>query len=706
MIFYTQENIMAIRRRSRNISQTANMHPIVHLWILRILIPLGCYREFISQSSFSNDALAELLGLGEWVDPVSKDFNPKLIRSQLRRLHQAAEFKFADITAPSCLKKNVARLAKLVGLSSEECRILEFTVLLQSERLLNDITDWLGPLSSVKLLDVLANLLDLPEEVIRRSLSSQGILSKSGLIAIDRGSSYTLGNKLSLISDSFADNIISIESDPMLLLRDMVAIGSTAELAMEDYVHITDSLTILRPYLRQALLSGRKGVNIFLYGAPGTGKSQLAKVIAEDLQCELFEITSEDNEGDPVCGDRRLRAFRAAQSFFGERRALLLFDEVEDVFDDGNQIFGKKSTAQTHKAWLNRTLEENPIPALWLSNTISELDPAFIRRFDMVIELPVPPKAQRKRIIKDTCADLLEPKDIERFSNSESLAPAIVARAASVVRSISKELGAMETSSAIEKLIGSTLEAQGHQPIRKYDPNSLPEVYNQAFIEADANLAEVADGLIISRSGRLCLYGPPGTGKTAYARWLAERLDLPLVIKRGSDLMSKWVGDNEKNIALAFKQADQSGAILLIDEIDSFLQDRRSAQRGWEVSMVNEMLTQMESFAGIFVASTNLMEGLDQAALRRFDLKVKFDFLKPTQACELFQRYCQQLNLAAPTLELLNGLTRLSHLTPGDFAAVIRQARFRAINSSESFFTALQGECEIKSLAKAAIGFI
>ncbi|MEI2625957.1 MAG: AAA family ATPase [Giesbergeria sp.] len=73
--------------------------------------------------------------------------------------------------------------------------------------------------------------------------------------------------------------------------------------------------------------------------------------------------------------------------------------------------------------------------------------------------------------------------------------------------------------------------------------------------------------------------------------------------------MSMWVGGNEKNIARHSMQAEQDGCrCLLIDEVDSFLQDRRGAQRGWEVSLVNEMLTQMESFPGVFIASTNLMD--------------------------------------------------------------------------------------------------
>jgi SpoVK/Ycf46/Vps4 family AAA+-type ATPase len=87
------------------------------------------------------------------------------------------------------------------------------------------------------------------------------------------------------------------------------------------------------------------------------------------------------------------------------------------------------------------------------------------------------------------------------------------------------------------------------------------------------------------------------------------------------------LGETEQNLARMFQDAAADNVVLLLDEADSFLQDRRGAERSWEVSQVNEMLTQMETFQGVFVASTNLMESLDQASLRRFDIKVKFDFL-------------------------------------------------------------------------------
>ncbi len=278
-------------------------------------------------------------------------------------------------------------------------------------------------------------------------------------------------------------------------------------------------------------------------------------------------------------------------------------------------------------------------------------------------------------------------------------------QAGKVVRAIRDDLGAGGCIQAFDLLVGNTLEAQGHASLRRHDANWLPEIYDPGFIHADANLAHIADGLIAAQAGRLCLYGPPGTGKTAYGRWLAEKMDKPLLVKRASDLMSMYVGGSEKNIARAFREAEQEGALLLIDEVDSFLQDRRGAQRSWEVSMVNEMLTRMEAYSGVFIASTNLMDDLDQAALRRFDLKVKFDYLQAEQARSLLQRHCAVMRLDEPQPVLSARLARLQQLTPGDFAAVVRQHRFRPIQSAELLVTALEAECAVKGNSMKTIGF-
>ena len=189
-----------------------------------------------------------------------------------------------------------------------------------------------------------------------------------------------------------------------------------------------------------------------------------------------------------------------------------------------------------------------------------------------------------------------------------------------------------------KNLIKSSLKAQGFVTAKKKgkkDKNkeiNLPQNYDVSLINASANLKELAKGIKESKNARLCLYGPAGTGKSAYAKFIAKSLNSKLIIKKASDLIDCYVGNTEKNIANAFKQAGEQNAVLVFDEIDSFLQDRSDAVRKWEITQVNEMLVQMENFDGVFIATTNLMDSLDRASIRRFDMKIEFGYMDGTQA--------------------------------------------------------------------------
>ena len=713
---------------TRVLSKTTSLEPIVRLWALRLLVPLKQSKHFIEEFGYSDDDVAEELGLKKLSADLS-NWSRQEATIELRKLHEAAERECYGAKPSPSLQTNVDRVAQLVGMSDVEARILEFLAMLHTNRTLEYVSDNAGALDVIKIAALLSTLLDLPEYKVRAALNQNAYLSKSGLIRIDLTPSRHIGlkSRLRLLSDSFADKLMGNDLDPILLIRDMVRPVGKAQLELADYDHIKPTLNVLLLYLDSAFATRRTGVNVLIYGCPGTGKSELAKVITQHLGGELFEVTSEDEADKPIDGERRFQAYKTAQAFFKQERTLIVFDEVEDVFSGGDGFFSPKSVAQKNKAWVNHTLEENPVPALWITNSIDCMDPAFIRRFDVVFELPVPPKKQREKIARLASGDVLSDAIAARIAEAEFLAPALVTRAAAVVGAIQGKLPqadlkdvvlvtevekevptSMQTDAAMELLLNNTLIAQGHQRLKKNNANALPQIYDPAFICADSDLSLVASGLAKSKSGRLCLYGPPGTGKTAYGRWLAQQLEMPLIIKRASDILGMFVGQNEKNIARAFDEAEQEGAILLIDEVDSFLQDRRGASKSWEVTSVNEMLTQMESFSGIFIASTNLMDGIDPAALRRFDLKVKFDYLLPEQAEKLLRRYCQALELPIPNEAELADFASVSNATPGDFAAVMCQHRFAPIASGKALIDAVIAECALKEggAVKHSVGFL
>jgi SpoVK/Ycf46/Vps4 family AAA+-type ATPase len=192
----------------------------------------------------------------------------------------------------------------------------------------------------------------------------------------------------------------------------------------------------------------------------------------------------------------------------------------------------------------------------------------------------------------------------------------------------------------------------------------------------------------------LCLYGPPGTGKSAFIRYLAEKMRMPVLQKRVSDLQSMWVGETEKNIAMAFREAVREKKFLVFDEADSFLHDRRQANRAWELTAVNEMLTWMESHPLPFACTTNLMERLDQASLRRFTFKVKLGYLTPTQVKMAFKYFFGiDQNLALETL------------TPADFELASNKADILDLRSTRDICELLKKEVEAKGEKIYKVGF-
>jgi SpoVK/Ycf46/Vps4 family AAA+-type ATPase len=603
------------------------------------------------------------------------------------------------------LPENLQYLKDLLNLSDCELNILELCIHFADIELLDEVSSGIGQLSDRLLYRVLSVLLQIPLDEIKQSLSPSSILIKSGLVDVDHDKGPSLKHKIRLISDHFFEAMLSEQIDGLNFFAEVIKACIPPELNIDDYSHIEKHTKILKPYLESSLVLNRQGVNILIYGPPGTGKTEYVRTIADLLKTEIYEITFEDGDGDPIDAVRRLRAYKASQYLLKSRQAILLFDEIEDVFGNGNEFYGVRSTAQKYKAWLNHALEQNTAPTVWVSNSIHSIDSAFIRRFDYIFELPNPTKRYRKELLQSNCGDFISEAAISSISKLEGLSPAIISRSTSVIKQIKHQLSEEEREDALTQVIGNTLKSQGYPNATNRTGSKLPVTYKPCYINADQDLDAISIGLSQSQSARLCIYGPPGTGKTAYGHWLAEQLDKELIVKKCSDLLSMFVGGTEQNLSAAFEEAKEENAILLIDEVDSFLQDRNKANHSWEVTAVNEMLTQMENFEGIFIASTNLMEGLDQAALRRFDLKMKFDYMKPGQANQLFQHYCTVLNIDFDNPSDVD-IQGLENSTPGDFAAIARQGRFNPITSAKDFSNRILQECNLKNPIKRPIGFL
>ena len=406
-------------------------------------------------------------------------------------------------------------------------------------------------------------------------------------------------------------------------------------------------------------------------------------------------------------GKARFESFRFAQSLLaGSDGAVLLFDEVEDVFNGSPNAQDGDANTSGVKGWVNQLLERNQVPTFWVTNQLRTIDPAYRRRFDYVLHLDMPPESVRRRVIDDHTADLpLTEGWRAGVARHQGMAPAVVERAAKVGAMVCAAMTDLDASQVLTRVMNNTLSA--------LEAERLPEIYAETAIDyrlellnADCDLARLQAGVGRVGEGRLCLYGPPGTGKTAFGRHLAQALDRPLLVKRASDILSPYVGMAERNIANMFHVARTEGAVLLLDEADSLLRDRQGAQQSWEVTQVNEMLTQMEEFRGIFIASTNLMNSLDAAAMRRFDACIRLDYLEPAQAWEMFAQLAGRFELK-DVVNVRPELSQLHNLTPGDFAAVERHGRLDPVANAAELMLRLRRVCASKQEAtRRPMGFM
>ena len=194
--------------------------------------------------------------------------------------------------------------------------------------------------------------------------------------------------------------------------------------------------------------------------------------------------------------------------------------------------------------------------------------------------------------------------------------------------------------------------------------------YDYKMTNCNQNLVELTKKLKKSKMTNygMLLYGVSGSGKSFYGQYLAQELKMPFIKKRASDLMDKFVGETEQNIAEAFKEAKEKKAILLLDEADSFLFDRKYADRDFQAMHVNELLTQMEDHPYPFIMTTNLKNRIDPASMRRFIFKIKFDYMKKDNIKAGLKTYFNK------NIKFIDEqYEQLKYITAGDFKVAKRK---------------------------------
>jgi SpoVK/Ycf46/Vps4 family AAA+-type ATPase len=465
-------------------------------------------------------------------------------------------------------------------------------------------------------------------------------------------------------------------------------------LPWESFSHLGREAELVARLLRAALECRQGGINILLYGPPGTGKTSFATTLAARVGARLRSVGEADENGGEPVREQRLSSLRLAQRLLVPGETLLLFDEAEDLFVPRSLGFGRMAAGS--RVFVHRLLEEVAAPVIWTANDISSLGPGVLRRMTMCVQLRVPDVAARAHLwrkIGQAEGVTLPDADPARLARLVPAAPAV---AATALRATKMMGGDAET--ALMLVEGVARAVQGGRlaaPAPELDAR-----YDLALVNADCDLASLTEWLgrpDAPRAVSFLLSGPSGSGKSAWVRHLAQRMGLPVLQKRSSDLLNLFVGGTEHRIADAFAEAREIGAFLVFDEADSLLLDRADAVRSWEISQVNEMLTWMESHPLPFACTTNLADRLDRASLRRFLVKVRFDWLTVEQARQAFRRF---FGADAPA-----ALDALGTLTPADFALVRRRMAVAERSSLEDLVRLLASEVYGRVGGRRPVGF-
>ena len=562
---------------------------------------------------------------------------------------------------PDALERRIDIAAGLFGLSSTEAvilRILVHTRRLEAlETLCTLAAPWKSPGFEMETISPagVASVTGLHLQDVSEALAETGRLAGSGLVIVEPSGRLTLlGRVYRYIASGGARDARNA----------IIGTPAPASLDWDDFSHFGPDLDTIAAVMRGALAAREPGVNILLWGPPGTGKTEFAKTLAAHLGVSLFPVGEADRRGGEPERYERLGALRAAQRLLSRAGpGVVLFDEAEDLLVPPTGPFNEEIT-QGSRVFLHRQLETNPVPVIWALNNLDDVDPAIRRRMSCCLEMAVPPLRIRRALWTRLAAEegvALPREDALHLARALRTPPSLVRGALRAARLAGGDPVHVRrvVQGMTSTLDGGVLPPPEAEARADFDPG---------LINADMDLAELAERLASVDGGRdgkgvsILLSGPSGAGKTAWTHHLAERLEREVMVQPAAALLATT--HIERLIAAVFNQARKTGAVLLLTGAEAVL-----FERGWPQASqraLSATIGWLEQHDGLLVCAVAEADRVDPAALRRFSFRATLRFLT---AAQVRRAFLAVFGMDAPTT--LESVTRL---TPADFLAVRRRA--------------------------------
>jgi transitional endoplasmic reticulum ATPase len=482
---------------------------------------------------------------------------------------------------------------------------------------------------------------------------------------------------------------------PAAELPTFADVGGMDELKQE----LRDTVGLLIEHPHDAARYGIEWNGLLLHGPAGVGKTFLAKATAGEFGLNLIHVSTGDLVSSLVGGSARNieNAFRTAAA---NLPCVLFFDEFDSVAQrrDSTPDQEMRRTVNQLLTSLETHREERRLLVMAATNSVEHLDPAAIRpgRFDRHIRIDLPDADARRAIFRAELRDRPTARRIELdtlVARTEGMTPAAIEKvvdtaALDVFREAARtgrvvELETEHLVAALDRHGGRDRPTVEHWTWESLvlDPAIKAQLQQlQAVIENP----EAAERYGIDPPAGLLLAGPPGTGKTSIARVLAAQARCSFYPISGADVMSKWLGESERNISRLFERAQENRpSIVFVDEIDAIASRRGTVET--QDSQVNQLLTEIDGVSGrrgVFViGATNRPDQLDPALLRGGRLSRTIVLGLPDEAgrLEILRLFTARMPTVAVDLEALARAT--DGLSPADLKALCQEAALAAMTN-------------------------